>query len=98
MLLYYFLFISKGSISVAEGMPSEGNVLLDVPLQSPCSILAIHCQLEVACIQLIVRVQSWPKVLRTTQIYIFTNSAASVCMMAIYILQNVMESDQMNCN
>lgn len=37
-------------------MPSEGTALLDVPLQSPCSILVIHCQLEVACIQLIVRV------------------------------------------
>ena len=29
-------------------------------------------------------VQSWPKVLRMTQILIFTKSAASVCMIYIY--------------
>lgn len=41
ILLYSFLFISKGSRSVTEGMPNEGTALLDVPCQSP-SILAIH--------------------------------------------------------
>ena len=35
-------------------------------------------------------VQSWPKVLRMTQIYIFTKSAASVWMMAIYIYSRML--------
>ena len=35
-------------------------------------------------------VQSWPKVLRMTQILIFTKSAASVCMMAICIYSRML--------
>ena len=46
-------------------------------------------------------VQSWPKVLRMTQIYIFTKSAASVCMMAICIysrmLWRVIRWSSINC-
>ena len=35
-------------------------------------------------------IQSWPKVLRMTQIWIFTKSAASVCMMAICIYSRML--------
>ena len=61
-----------------------------------CSIdpsISRALQSTLACCQLTsgphwwqpILVQSWPKVLRITQIYIFTKSSASVCMMAICI-------------
>ena len=44
------------------------------------------------------RVQSWPKVLRMTQMLIFKVCCLSLYDGNLHILQNVMKSDQMNCN
>ena len=45
-----------------------------------------------------IAVQSWPKVLRITQILIFTVCCHRLYDGNLHILQNVMKSDQMNCN
>ena len=42
--------------------------------------------------------RSWPKVLRMTQILIFTVCCLSLYDGNLHILQNAMKSDLMNCN